>query len=177
MACSAEHPLLTFQEERFGGKIWEALSWASTTVTSTGSPWHPTRLETNSKDREITRRALHQEGDLGRVGLGVTTVCSRVTRLLPLCRDEQHILNLDHMTTWERAFHDSDQTKPSHQRGQEYTSSPKTPKSKSPEVLASFLSAGRSKNVAHRTDSVTQTNGERKVSGFYHKDIANRTWR
>ena len=132
MACSAEHPLLTFQEECFGGKIWEALSWASTTVTSAGSPWHPTRLETNSKDREINRQALHREGDLGRVGLGVTTVCSRMTQLLPLCRDEQHILNLDHMTTWERAFHDSDQTKPSHQRQQEYTSSPKTPKSNPP---------------------------------------------
>lgn len=147
-------------------------------------PDTPTRLDTNPKDREDPRRALHQEGEHGRVLLGSPQRapgwhdCPILQRWMTRPKPRPHDLHGRHRSSPEEELSMTLTKKNYPTRGGRNIHPPPKPQSpKTPEILAIFLSADRSETVAHRTDLVTQTNGERKVWGFYHKDIANRTWR
>ena len=140
-------------------------------------PDTPTRLDTNPKDREDPRQALHREGEHGRVRLGSPQRasewhdCPILQRWTTRPKPQPYDRHGHHPSSPEKELSMTltKKTIPPEAAGI-YILPPKPQSPKTPEILAIFLSADRSKSVAHRTDLVTQTNRERKVLGFYHKD-------
>ena len=102
-------------------------------------PDTPTRLDTNPKDREDPRQALHREGERGRVRLGSPQCapewhdCPILQRWTTRPKPQPHDRHGHHPSSpLERAFHDSDQKNHPTRSGRNIHTPPKTPKSKNP---------------------------------------------